>query len=42
MGKAAVEALAAISSGGTVEPVISVPITIVTKETVDGFRAMFK
>ena len=42
MGKAAVEALAAISSGGTVEPVISVPITIVTKENVDGFRAMFK
>ena len=42
MGKAAVEALTAISSGGTVEPVISVPITIVTKENVDGFRAMFK
>ena len=42
MGEAAVEALAAISAGGTVEPVISVPITIVTKENVDAFRAMFK
>ena len=39
MGAAAVEALDTITDGGTVEPVISVPITIVTKENVDDFRA---
>jgi ribose transport system substrate-binding protein len=42
MGAAAVDALDTISGGGTVEPVISVPITIVTKENVDSYRSMFQ
>ncbi len=42
MGAAAVEALAALADGGAVEPVISVPITIVTQDNVDDFRAMFQ
>ncbi|MFN3616184.1 MAG: substrate-binding domain-containing protein [Rubrimonas sp.] len=42
MGAAAVEALETIVSGGTVDPIISVPITIVTQENVDEFRAMFQ
>ncbi len=42
MGAAAVEALDAVTSGGTVDRIISVPITIVTQENVDGFRAMFQ
>lgn len=42
MGKAAIEALAKISAGEAVEPVISVPATIVTKDNVDQFRDMFK
>ena len=42
MGAAAVEALAALADGGEVEPVISVPITIVTQDNVDDFRAMFQ
>ncbi len=41
MGAAAVDALNTITGGGTVEKVISVPVTIVTKDNVDGFRAMF-
>ncbi len=42
MGAAAIEALVTIADGGTVEKVISVPITIVTKENVDQFRPMFQ
>ncbi|WP_374425335.1 substrate-binding domain-containing protein [Paracoccus sp. (in: a-proteobacteria)] len=42
MGKAAVEALHKLTAGETVEAVISVPATIVTKENVDQFRDMFK
>jgi len=42
MGAAAIDALNAIAGGGTVEKIISVPITIVTKANVDGFRDMFK
>ena len=42
MGAAAVEALNTITGGGTVEKNISVPVTIVTKENVDDFRAMFQ
>jgi ribose transport system substrate-binding protein len=42
MGAAAVDALVTITGGGTVEKNISVPVTIVTKENVDGFRAMFQ
>jgi len=41
-GKAAVEALVTLKKGGKVEPIINVPITIVTKKNVDQFRAMFK
>lgn len=42
MGAAAVDALKTISDGGTVEKTISVPITIVTKENVEPYRAVFK
>jgi ribose transport system substrate-binding protein len=42
MGAAAVDALVTITGGGTVEKNISVPVTIVTKENVDDFRAMFQ
>nr|WP_152048691.1 substrate-binding domain-containing protein [Aureimonas psammosilenae] len=41
-GKAAVEALATLKKGGKVEPIINVPVTVVTKENVDQFRGMFK
>jgi ribose transport system substrate-binding protein len=41
-GKAAVESLAKLSSGGSVDKTISIPITIVTKANVDPYRAMFK
>ena len=41
-GKAAVEALAKLTSGGSVQKSISVPITIVTKENVEPYRAVFK
>jgi ribose transport system substrate-binding protein len=42
MGAAAVDALMTITGGGTVERNIAVPVTIVTKDNVDGFRAMFQ
>ncbi|MQT15542.1 ABC transporter substrate-binding protein [Segnochrobactrum spirostomi] len=42
MGAAAVKALDAVTSGGTVEKLVSVPITIVTKANVDPYRAVFK
>lgn len=42
MGAAAVDALMKIHGGGTVEKSISVPITIVTKENVETYRAVFK
>jgi ribose transport system substrate-binding protein len=42
MGAAAVDALMTITDGGTVEPIISVPVTIVTKANVDDFRSMFE
>ncbi len=41
-GKAAVEALVTLKKGGKIDPIINVPITIVTKKNVDQFRAMFK
>jgi ribose transport system substrate-binding protein len=41
-GKKAVEALATLSAGGTVEKEIKVPVTIVTKENLDQFRAQFQ
>ena len=42
MGAAAVDALVKIHGGGTVDKMISVPITIVTKENVEPYRAVFK
>jgi ribose transport system substrate-binding protein len=42
MGKAAIEALVTLSDGGTVERNIAVPVTIVTKDSVDDFRSMFQ
>jgi ribose transport system substrate-binding protein len=41
-GKAAVEALVKLKKGETIEPIINVPVTIVTKENVDTYRDMFK
>lgn len=41
-GKAAVEALVKVKKGETIEPIINVPVTIVTKENVDAYRDMFK
>ncbi|MFC6486566.1 substrate-binding domain-containing protein [Nitratireductor sp. GCM10026969] len=42
MGAAAVEALNTLSGGGEVDETISVPVTIVTKENVDPYRAIFQ
>ena len=42
MGAQAVKALDTISGGGTVEKILPVPVTIVTKENVEPFRALFK
>lgn len=42
MGAAAVDALMTISGGGEVDPIISVPVTIVTLDNVDEFRAIFE
>ncbi|RCS22122.1 sugar ABC transporter substrate-binding protein [Phyllobacterium salinisoli] len=42
MGAAAIDALKTISDGGSVEKTISVPITIVTRENVEPYRAVFK
>lgn len=41
-GKAAVEALVKLKKGEKIDPVINIPVTIVTKENVDKFRGMFK
>ena len=41
-GKVAIESLAKIKKGGKVDPVIDVPVTIVTKANLDPYRAMFK
>ena len=41
-GEAAVKALDTITKGGTVEKTISVPVTIVTKDNVEPYRAVFK
>jgi ribose transport system substrate-binding protein len=42
MGAAAVDALKKLTTGGTVDKTISVPITIVTKANVEPYRAAFK
>ncbi|MES0151206.1 substrate-binding domain-containing protein [Mesorhizobium sp. M0012] len=41
-GKAAVEALGKIKKGEKIDPIINIPVTIVTKKNVDQYRAMFK
>ncbi|MCF6118011.1 substrate-binding domain-containing protein [Mesorhizobium muleiense] len=41
-GKAAVEALVKLKKGETVEPIINIPVTIVTKDNVEQYRAMFQ
>ena len=42
IGSASIDALVSSLNGGEVESVISVPITIVTSENVDDFRATFE
>jgi ribose transport system substrate-binding protein len=42
MGAAAVDAALTLIGGGEVEPEIAVPVTIVTKDNVDEFRATFE
>ena len=42
MGAAAVDTLAKLTKGETVPKVVSVPITIVTKQNVEPYRAIFK
>jgi ribose transport system substrate-binding protein len=42
MGAAAVDALKKVSEGGSVEKSIAVPVTIVTKDNVEPYRAIFK
>ncbi|MBV8565171.1 MAG: substrate-binding domain-containing protein [Methylobacteriaceae bacterium] len=41
-GAAAVDALATLAKGGSVEKSIAIPVTIVTKDNVDPYRAIFK
>lgn len=41
-GKAAVEALTKLKKGETVEPIINIPVTIVTKDNVEQYRGMFQ
>ena len=41
-GKAAVEALTKLKKGEKVDPIINIPVTIVTKKNVDQYRAIFK
>lgn len=42
MGAAAVEALVALTAGGSVDMQVDVPITIVNSDNVDGYRETFK
>ena len=42
MGAEGIEALVKLSKGESVEKVISVPVTIVTKANVEPYRAVFK
>ena len=41
-GKVAIESLETLKKGGKVDPVIHVPVTVVTKANLDPYRAMFK
>ncbi|MDX8492512.1 substrate-binding domain-containing protein [Mesorhizobium sp. VK22B] len=42
MGEAAVKALDTITKGGSVDQNVAVPVTIVTKDNVEPYRAVFK
>lgn len=42
MGAAAIDALKKVSDGGSVDKTIAVPVTIVTKDNVEPYRAVFK
>lgn len=42
MGAAAIDALKKVTDGGSVEKTIAVPVTIVTKDNVEPYRAIFK
>ncbi|TIT89715.1 MAG: sugar ABC transporter substrate-binding protein, partial [Mesorhizobium sp.] len=42
MGEAAVKALDTITRGGSVDKNVAVPVTIVTKDNVEPYRAVFK
>ncbi|MDX8479874.1 substrate-binding domain-containing protein [Mesorhizobium sp. VK24D] len=42
MGEAAVKALDTITKGGSVDKNVAVPVTIVTKDNVEPYRAVFK
>jgi ribose transport system substrate-binding protein len=41
-GVAAVDALTTLSKGGAIDKLIQIPVTIVTKDNVDPYRAIFK
>ncbi|MER9896403.1 substrate-binding domain-containing protein [Mesorhizobium sp. M0119] len=41
-GKAAIEALGKLKKGEKIDPIINIPVTIVTKKNVDEYRSMFK
>lgn len=42
MGGTAVEVLNTLAGGGTTDPIVSVPVTIVTTANVDDFRSIFE
>lgn len=42
MGATALRILGDLAGGGSTEPVVSVPVTIVTSENVDEFRSIFE
>lgn len=42
MGGTAVEVLNALAEGGSTDPIVSVPVTIVTTANVDDFRSIFE
>ena len=41
-GEAAVEAAMTLIEGGSVEPIVFIPIDIVTAENVDDYRGLFE
>ena len=42
MGGTAVEVLNTLAEGGSTDPIVSVPVTIVTTANVDDFRSIFE